>query len=180
MKNFYFAFVAMLLLSVWPAGAQIVTTTPSPLQESSRNVVLTYDAASPLGNQGLLNLATGFDVYAHIGVITSESTGPGDWRHVVTPWPEAGNSQVANTAKNRLTRVSTNIYELAIGDIRTYFGITDEDETVKEIVVVFRTADGGREGKTSDGADIRVPVVGSGFQIEFNSEAQSNMYSLPS
>ena len=94
MKNFYFAFVAMLLLSVWPAGAQIVTTTPSPLQESSRNVVLTYDAASPLGNQGLLNLATGFDVYAHIGVITSESTGPGDWRHVVTPWPEAGNSQV--------------------------------------------------------------------------------------
>ena len=177
MKNFYFAFVAMLLLSVWPAGAQIVTTTPSPLQESSRNVVLTYDAASPLGNQGLLNLATGFDVYAHIGVITSESTGPGDWRHVVTPWPEAGNSQVANTAKNRLTRVSTNIYELAIGDIRTYFGITDEDETVKEIVVVFRTADGGREGKTSDGADIRVPVVASGFQIEFNSDAESNILS---
>ena len=118
MKNFYIAFVAMLLLAVMPATAQLVATSPSPLQEASKDVVLTYYADSPLGNMGLANLAAGFDVYAHIGVITSKSTGPGDWRYVVTPWPEAGNSQLANTSKNRLNKIAANTYTLAIGDIR--------------------------------------------------------------
>ncbi len=177
MKNFYLAFVAMLLLAFAPAGAQIVTTSPSPLQEASSDVVLTYHADSPLGNMGLANLAAGFDVYAHIGVITSKSSGPGDWRYVVTPWPESGNSQTANTDKNRLTKVSVNTYALTVGDIRTYFGITDASETVKEIVVVFRTADGKKEGKTSDGSDIRIPVLASGFQIEFTSDPENTILS---
>ena len=124
---------------------------------------------------GLANLAAGFDVYAHIGVITSKSTGPSDWRYVVTPWPEAGNSQLANTSKNRLNKIAANTYTLAIGDIRSYFGITDASETVKEIVAVFRTADGRKEGKTSDGSDIRIPVVGAGFQIEFTCDAESTI-----
>ncbi len=177
MKNFYLAFVAMLLLAFAPAGAQIVTTSPSPLQEASSDVVLTYHADSPLGNMGLANLAAGFDVYAHIGVITSKSSGPGDWRYVVTPWPESGNSQTANTDKNRLTKVSANTYALTVGDIRTYFGITDTSETVKEIVAVFRTADGKKEGKTSDGSDIRIPVLASGFQIEFTSDPENTILS---
>lgn len=177
MKNFYLAFVAMLLLAFAPAGAQIVTTSPSPLQEASSDVVLTYHADSPLGNMGLANLAAGFDVYAHIGVITSKSSGPGDWRYVVTPWPESGNSQTANTDKNRLTKVSANTYALTVGDIRTYFGITDASETVKEIVVVFRTADGKKEGKTSDGSDIRIPVLAPGFQIEFTSDPENTILS---
>lgn len=177
MKNFYLAFVAMLLLAFAPAGAQIVTTSPSPLQEASSDVVLTYHADSPLGNMGLANLAAGFDVYAHIGVITSKSSGPGDWRYVVTPWPESGNSQTANTDKNRLTKVSANTYALTVGDIRTYFGITDASETVKEIVAVFRTADGKKEGKTSDGSDIRIPVLASGFQIEFTSDPENTILS---
>lgn len=177
MKNFYYAFVAVFLLAVMPVRAQIVTTSPSPLQEASKDVVITYHANSPLGNNGLLNLAQGFDVYAHIGVITNLSTGPGDWRHVVAPWPQSGNSQQANLAKNRLTRQSTNTYTLAVGDIRTYFGITDASETVREIVVVFRTADGGKEGKTADGADIRIPVAEAGFQIEFSCDAASTILS---
>lgn len=177
MKNFYLAFVAMLLLAFAPAGAQIVTTSPSPLQEASSDVVLTYHADSPLGNMGLANLAAGFDVYAHIGVITSKSSGPGDWRYVVTPWPESGNSQTANTDKNRLTKVSANTYALTVGDIRTYFGITDASETVKEIVAVFRTADGKKEGKTSDGSDIRIPVLAPGFQIEFTSDPENTILS---
>ena len=177
MKNFYLAFVAMLLLAFAPAGAQIVTTSPSPLQDASPDVVLTYHADSPLGNMGLANLAAGFDVYAHIGVITSKSSGPGDWRYVVTPWPESGNSQTANTDKNRLTKVSANTYALTVGDIRTYFGITDASETVKEIVVVFRTADGKKEGKTSDGSDIRIPVLAPGFQIEFTSDPENTILS---
>ncbi len=175
MKNFYIAFVAMLLLAVMPAMAQLVATSPSPLQEASKDVVLTYYADSPLGNMGLANLAAGFDVYAHIGVITSKSTGPGDWRYVVTPWPEAGNSQLANTSKNRLNKIAANTYTLAIGDIRSYFGITDASETVKEIVAVFRTADGRKEGKTSDGSDIRIPVVEAGFQIEFTCDAENTI-----
>jgi len=48
MKNFYIAFVAMLMLAVMPATAQLVATSPSPLQEASKDVVLTYYADSPL------------------------------------------------------------------------------------------------------------------------------------
>lgn len=178
MKNFYLTILA-LLFAVVGTSAQLVTTSPAPLQQSSRDIVLTYHADSPLGNKGLANLGNGFDVYAHIGVITSKSTGPGDWRHVVTPWPASGNDQAANTAKNRLTRTATNTYTLAVGSIRDYFGITDADETVREIVIVFRTADGRKEGKTADGSDIRVPVAEDGFQIEFTCDAANTVLSAP-
>lgn len=140
MKRFYLLLVAAVLFAALPANALLVDTSPTPLQEASTDVVLTYNAASPLGNGALKNLTPSIDVYAHIGVITSKSTGTSDWKYVVTPWPESGNSQTANTDKNRLKFVSPNRYTLSIGDIRTYFGIKDASETVKYIAVVFRTA----------------------------------------
>jgi len=106
MNKTYFALFALILAAVLPLKAQIVTTTPEMLQEGSRGVVLTYHADSPLGNKGLMNLSSNFDVYAHIGVITSKSGG--EWTNVVAPWPETGNQQAANTDKNRLTRVDAN------------------------------------------------------------------------
>lgn len=150
--------------------AQIVTTSPAPLQEHSKDVVLTYNAASPLGNNALKGLADDFDVYAHIGVITNLSKSGSDWKYVVAPWPESGNSQSANTAKNRLTRTAADTYTLAIGDIRTYFGITDPSEYVKQIAIVFRNADGSKTGKTKNNGDIFVDVLFDGFAVELNSD----------
>ena len=127
MKALYSAILAAMLLVVFPSAAQIVTTSPSPLQEDSKNVVLTYNASSPQGNDGLRGLSSSQIVYAHIGVITTKSANNSDWRYVVTPWPESdgSNSQYANLDKNRLKYLTTNLYQLSIGDIRSYFGITD-------------------------------------------------------
>lgn len=175
-KPFYVLFV-LLLASVMPALAQIVTTTPRLLQQNSQGVVLTYNAASPLGDKGLMNLSSNFDVYAHIGVVTSKSGG--QWSHVVTDWPNSGNQQAANTDKNRLTRVDANTYTLAIGNIRTYFGITDPTEQVQQIAIVFRNADGTKSGRTSTGGDIFVPVYADGFQIEMTSDHPDRVISGP-
>ena len=124
MKRFFSIVLALLALT-GVAAAQLVTTTPSPLQESSQGVVLTYNANSSLGNRGLANLSSSVDVYAHIGVITNKSANSSDWKYTVTPWPNTGDEQAANTDKNRLTYVAANTYSLEIGDLRTYFGMSD-------------------------------------------------------
>lgn len=168
MNKTYFALFALIMATILPLRAQIVTTTPEMLQQGSQGVVLTYHADSPLGNKGLMNLGSNFDVYAHVGVITNKSAG--EWAYVVTPWPNTGNQQTANTDKNRLTRIDTNTYTLTIGDINTYFGITDATEKVTSIALVFRNADGSKKGCCSNGEDVFVPVLADGFQIEMTSD----------
>lgn len=172
MKALYSAILAAMLLVVFPSAAQIVTTSPSPLQEDSRNVVLTYNASSPQGNDGLRGLSSSQIVYAHIGVITTKSANNSDWRYVVTPWPESdgSNSQYANLDKNRLKYLTTNLYQLSIGDIRSYFGITDPAEHVRKIALVFRNADGSRTGKTKDGGDIFVDILNDGFELQITAD----------
>ena len=126
----------LVMLCAIPAFAQ-VTTSPSILGEDSKNVTITYSASSPLGNNGLLNLPASEFVYAHIGVITTKSANNSDWRYVVAEWPErdGSNAQAANLDKNRLKYLTSNLYQLAIGDIRSYFGITDETEHVKKLLL---------------------------------------------
>ncbi len=169
----------VMLLAGLPSAASIVTTQPELLQQSSTGVVLVYHADSPLGNKALANLPSSTAVYAHIGVLTTASTGSGDWKYVVTPWPENGNLQSANTDKNRMTYVDANTYKLNIGNIRSYFGITNASERVTDIAVVFRTADGGKQGKTADGGDIFVPVLQDGFQMKFECSSEVLTISQP-
>lgn len=171
--------VVLTLAIAFGASAQLVTSEPNPLQQGSMGIVLTYNADSPLGNSALANLPENTDIYAHIGVLTSKSVNTGDWKYAPFPWPATGNDQSANTARNRLTRVSTNVYTLEIGNIAEYFGITDATETVTDIALVFRTADGRKEGKTAEGQDIFVPVLPDGFQINFTSNAVSNLLAEP-
>ncbi len=167
MKKVMSLLVAVLLLATTNAVAQIVTSSPPVLQESNQNVVLTYHADQ--GNKGLMGLTSADAVYAHIGVITNKSVGSGDWKYA----PEWGD----NSAKYKLTYKSTDTWELTIGDIRTYFGITDAAETVEKIAIVFRTGDKTKEGKTAANGDIFVDVLGEGFQMVFNTTAPSQIIS---
>ncbi len=171
MKKLYTAFMAIVLLRSLTVHGQ-VTVSPSPLEEDSKNVVLTYSASSSLGNNGLKGLPSSEFVYAHIGVITTLSKDNTDWRHVLTEWPEAdgSNAQAVNLDKNRLRYLTTDLYQLSIGDIRTYFGITDPSEHVKKIAVVFRNADGTRSGKTAAGGDIFIDVANDGFDLALTAD----------
>ena len=158
------------LLAVWvlalttAASGQIVETRPAPLQQSSKDVVVVYH--SDRGNGGLKGF-TG-DMYAHIGVITDKSNG--QWVYAPAKWGD-------NSEKYKLTPKGNDTWELAIGDIRTYFGITDATETVEKLAMVFRSADTKKEGKTETGGDIFVDVNPDGFVLDVNSTASSVLLS---
>ncbi|MDE6270524.1 MAG: hypothetical protein K2M12_06700, partial [Muribaculaceae bacterium] len=154
MRKFILTLTLMLLACGIGAVAQIVTTSPGVLQESSSDVVLYYHADSPLGNDGLKDY-TGDDVYAHIGVATEA----GDWQHVQADWNQ-------NLPKCKLSRVDANTYSLAIGDIRTYFGLTAAEHATR-LCLVFRNGNGSRQGKAKGDKDIFVDIQPEGLAMTF-------------
>ncbi len=160
MKHLYLTILAGMCMGLAAQAQSIVTSSPSPLQMNSENVVITYYADQ--GNKGLMGLPSTTEVYAHTGVITNKSTSGSDWMHA----PSWG----TNTDKYKLKYVAENTYELNIGDISTYYGLSD-DEIVTKLAFVFRTKDGSKEGKTATGGDIFLDVLEEGFQLSFTSNA---------
>ena len=141
-----------IVLSTVDAAGQIVTADPAfPVQSDS--VVIIFDATQ--GNAGLMGY-TG-DVYAHTGVITTQSSSPSDWKHAPT-WGD-------NSPKYKLERIATDLYELKIApSIDEYYSILP-GEAVTELAFVFRSSDNSREGKTETGGDIFYPVYKAGMNV---------------
>lgn len=146
-------------------SGQTVTTSPAIVQTDSRNIVITYHADQ--GNKGLAGLTSTSKVYAHTGVITSESSGPGDWKYNTT-WLD-------NSAKYQMTYAGPDTWTLTIPDIDSYYGITSADETVENLMFVFRNATGSMEGKTQSGGDITVPVYPEGFQTVISTDLDGSV-----
>ncbi len=148
MKKYYLLIFVFLMSTL--SQAQVVSSNPS-IPVEGQVVTITFRADE--GTKGLMGY-TG-DVYAHTGVITSESTGSGDWKYAVAGWG-------VNVPKAKLTRVATDLYELEISpDIRSYYGVP-EGEDILQMAFVFRSAAtvGGSwlEGKGTGGSDIFVDV----------------------
>ena len=143
------------------ATAQIITTDPD-LPTAGQSVTIFYDATQ--GTAGLKDYSG--DVYAHTGVLTSESTGPGDWKYVKTDWG-------VNTAETKLTRESANLYSLEIGpSIREYYGVP-ASETITHLAFVFRSSDSSKEGKDDGGEDIFTEVYPDAFTISIIQPAKN-------
>ena len=144
-----------LFAGLWVLGAaaQAVSTDPVTVTQGAKDIVVTFHADG--GNRGLIGSTASQPVYAHTGVITSKSTGPTDWRYATT-WKD-------NSAKYRLKYAGAETWTLTIPDIRTFYGITDATEEVKQLCFVFRNATATREGKTATGGDIMVTVFPDGF-----------------
>ncbi|MCH8496377.1 MAG: hypothetical protein LAT57_12205, partial [Balneolales bacterium] len=167
MKNYgQFTVVAFLLTLLFSVSgyAQLITTNP-PFPVIDDEITITFDATQ--GSGGLAGF-TG-DVYAHTGVITSESTGSSDWRYVVAGWG-------VNIPKAKLTRIAPDLYELTIPDVREYYGVPASEE-ILQLALVFRsgTAVGGswREGKTAQGGDIFIDIYEPGVFVRFDSPSTS-------
>lgn len=161
MRKFLLSLISLLAASGFCSmmrAQNVVECSPAPLQQDSKDVVITFYADR--GNQGLMGLASNVPVYAHTGVIAE---GSDQWAYAPA-W-------LTNTPKYQLTYVAPNTYTLKIGTIAEYYGITDPSVTVERLAFVFRTADGGKEGKTALGGDIFVNVLPDGFQMEFTSDA---------
>ncbi len=117
-------------------------------------MVITYNSA--LGSGGLAGY-TG-DMYAHTGVITSNSTSGTDWKYVKAGWTE-------NIPDCKLLNIGEDLWTLTIGpSIKEYYGVPD-GETILQIALVFRSEDGSQTGKTDDGGDIFYDVYESGINV---------------
>jgi len=142
--------VLLLFFVLSPLAAQVVTTEPFFVTEGVQ-VTITFNADQ--GTKGLMNF-TG-DVYAHTGVITDKSTSNSDWKYVVANWG-------VNVAKAKLTRISTNTYQLVMPtDIRTYYNVPAAEKILK-LAFVFRSSaqvnGAWLEGKDTGGKDIFIDV----------------------
>lgn len=164
-----FALTALLLAFAISAGAQIITHSPAILQESSSDVVLTYHADAPEGNNGLLGVTAADPVYAHIGAITNKSNN--SWKFA----PAWGD----NAAKYKLSYVGPNTWTLSLGNMREYFGLTDATEHIQRIALVFRNGSCSKEGKTASGGDIFVDVEPEGYQMRLSSSPSATLVSKP-
>ena len=154
MKRLLYLIITILCAGV-AARAQ-VSSDPNPLQEDSQNVWIYYYADK--GDKGLIDQPASSPIYAHTGACTNK----GDWRFAPA-WKD-------NSAKYQLEYVSPNVWRLYIGDIRSYYGITDAAETVSRLAFVFRDATGNRTGRATNGADIFLDVVDSGLQLSLESD----------
>lgn len=161
MKSYIHLMAAILLCALGANAADVVTCTPMPLQADSENVTVFFHADR--GNRGMMGLDPEAEVYAHTGVITTQSANDTDWKH----GPALGWGD--NSPKYKLTYVETDLWRLDIGNIAEYYGLAPGEVPLK-LAFVFRTGDKKKEGKDVGDADIMLPVVAEGFHLSLTDD----------
>ena len=144
--------------------AQVITTLPAfPIDKDS--VTIIFDAAQ--GNAELKDVSP--PIYAHTGVITDQSTGPGDWKYVVAGWTQ-------NLPKAQMTPLGNNIYQLKMKpSIRGYYGVPSVEKILK-MAFVFRNSDGSKVGRNADGGDIFADVYPAVTSVNIVLPSQKELY----
>jgi 1,4-alpha-glucan branching enzyme len=161
----------VLCLGIPAANAQnLLATSPAFLKEINANsVVITMDANK--GNQGLFNHTPVTDVYLHLGAITNLSTGPTDWKYVLTTWPGTNSTYQA-------TSLGNNQWSFTLpANLRTYFGITNNAEKIVRIAILFRNGAGTKVQRNSNGGDMYIPVdTTNNLQVKFTAPPTEPRY----
>lgn len=124
---------------------------------------ITYDASQ--GNAVLAGYDG--DVYIHTAVILGSPEDPSGWRYVQGNWG-------TDDPKVKMKRIGDDKYTLKF-HIKTFYGI-DIDETMLQIVCVFRNAKGDLVGKTALNTDFYYPelVVQKEGALQFVSGADAD------
>jgi glycosidase len=147
MKKVLLSVVTLFLLSTIGNG-QVLTWSPQFSNDNS-SITITVDATK--GNQGLLGVTD--PVYLHLGLITSASTTPGDWRYVNSVW--------GSTNAPLATSLGNNRWSFIINNPRTYFNTPSgvpAGESIYKIAILFRNAAGTKVQKNTDGSDMYIPI----------------------
>ncbi len=160
MRVIRIAIVAYLLVLSASIEAQIITTTPAfPTQYDTITIV--YDASE--GNGELNNV---IPIYAHTGVITSNSQNDSDWEHVVGDWGTVDPDVV-------MTPLGNNLHEIVI-DVQNFYSINAGEE-VFQLAFVFRNSTGTLVGREADGGDIYIPLYEEGNSIAIVSPTSGSL-----
>jgi glycosidase len=142
--------LTLFIATLAPASSQVTVDPVFPNVDD--NVTICYNAAE--GNGALAGVSP---VYAHMGVITDQSTSPNDWKYVATTW-------AVNDADAQMTPAGPNLWKKTI-NIRQFFGIP-QNETVLQLAFVFRNADGSIVGRAAGGGDIFYDVYPENGPLE--------------
>ena len=135
-----------------PSDLPLISTDPAFVTEA-----MTEDVTVILNTAGTAAEDFTGELYAHTGVLTSESTSTGDWKYVLADW---GN----NIPECKLERVDDNIWHYVIkGGPRAWYGV-EEGETITHLAFVFRSADSKIEVK-DNGADIFIELATEGMSV---------------
>lgn len=162
------SFTLLFVLLFSATYAQLLSWTPSFIQESSSPVEITVDATK--GNQGLKDYTPVTDVYVHIAVITNLSANSGDWRYNKFNWG-------TTDPLAQCVSVGTNKWKYTItGGLRTYFGVTNSSERILKIAILFRNGNGSRVQRNADGSDMFVPVYDPGLRVRINEPFREPKY----
>lgn len=166
MKRLLTAF--FILFTGASVHAQLLSWSPDFLQETNGAVTITLDATK--GNQGLLNYSPVSDVYVHIGVITSLSANSSDWKYSKFTWG-------TTNALAQCTSLGNNKWSYTInGGLRSYFGITNANEKILKIAVLFRSGDGNKVQRNADASDMYVPVYDNALYTRIDDPARQPLY----
>jgi 1,4-alpha-glucan branching enzyme len=152
MKKIYFS-LAILFASLSVSAQNLLSWTPDfPIDNGG--ISFTVDCSK--GNRGLFNFEAGNsnNVYVHVGLITSLSASPTDWKYTKFTW---GSSD----ANAHAIPLGNNKYQYSINNIRSFFGVP-ASEIIKKITVIFRSANGNLKQVNSDNSDMYIPVYTSG------------------
>lgn len=155
----------LLFVSIVFSQSPVYPEPDYPMEWDS--ITVYFDAT--LGDQGLMGY-TG-DVWAHTGVITENSNGPGDWKYVVTEWEQ-------NTVKTQLQPLGNDLWKLVIGYPHEYYGCPDT-ERILQLAFVFRNADGSVTGRDVGGADVFLDLYFQGLTVGFIEPSQSVQFQTP-
>ena len=148
-----------------PSEYPLISTDPAFVTEA-----MTEDITIILNTAG--TAADGFsgELYAHTGVLTTESSSTGDWKHVLAEWG-------TNIPECKLEKKEGNLWHYVIkGGVHAWYNVP-ETETVTHIAFVFRSADSSLEVK-DNGADIFVELAKEGMSVKFLTPKHGDIYQV--
>lgn len=149
MRKFWIT--GILLIAAVAVNAQVVTTD-IPYITLDDSVNLTFNATQ--GDGGLSGVSP---VYAHTGIILSESINASDWKNKPSQWGIANPDVQLSSIGGDQHTIGINITDFyEVGNWNTAYALA----------FVFRNADGSAVGRNADGSDILIPIFSQTQDLE--------------
>jgi glycosidase len=164
MMNFKIGVFLFFIFCFALKGFSQVTTVPA-VPSATASVKIIYDASK--GTTGLKDCNC--DVYIHLGAVTGGATATA-WTIVPFTWATANPAAKMNKVAGQ-----PNIYTFEL--IPNQFFPNPNSQTIYRLGMVFRNADGTKEGKNSANGDFFIDLS-QGFAVSFVSPQSAGSVSL--
>jgi 1,4-alpha-glucan branching enzyme len=147
-------FLYLFVFFIWTQASFAQVATEPAVPSATEKVRIIYDATQ--GSGGLKDCSC--DVYIHIGAVT-ESVSSTTWNIVPFTW-------ATTDSKAKMTKVEGQANQYFFELTPNTFFTNPNGLTIYRLGMVFRNADGSKEGKTTANGDFFVNLA-QGFQVAF-------------